>query len=227
MVNIKHFTSFGVFLGLYILSMGQATAADLPEPYVAFYGGVTVPQPFQDVRTFGESTGLKLSNLDLARSAVYGAKLGMFQPDPISWLGIETEFFYSNPHVRQQDITFTAPGVLTKTENFAGAHIRVAAWAVNWIVRYPGERFQPYAGGGPGIYWGRISGNESDPAFGTASDTSLGLNALAGTRFLLTKKIGLFAEYKYNRATFDFGGNVSLHVLYQAHHFVGGLSLHF
>ncbi len=207
--------------------MGQATAADLPEPYVAFYGGVTVPEALQDTRGIGTTSAAKLTDLDLTRSGIYGIKLGLVQPDPLDWLAIETEFFYSNPHVKQQDITFTAPGVLTRTENFAGAHIRVAAWAVNWIVRYPGERFQPYAGGGPGIYWGRISGNESDPAFGTASDTSLGLNALAGTRFLLTKKIGLFAEYKYNRATFDFGGNVSLHVLYQAHHFVGGLSLHF
>ncbi len=221
MVNIKHFTSFGVFLGLSILSMGQATAADLPEGYIAFYGGVTVPQPFQDARGIGEITGLKLSNLDLARSAVYGAKLGMFQADPISWLGIETELFYTNPHIKQQDIVFTPGG----PQNFAGAHVRVATWAVNWIARYPGERFQPYLGAGPGIFWGRIAGTDAE--LGTGSDTSLGLNALAGLRIFLTKQLAVFGEYKYNRTSFDFGGTTSLHVLYQAQHFTGGLSLHF
>ncbi len=143
MVSIKHFTSFGVFLGLSILSMGQATAADLPEAYVAFYGGVTVPQPFQDVKTFGESTGLKLSNLDLARSAVYGAKLGLFQADPISWLGIETEVFYTNPHVKQQDVDILTLGLPSGSLNLAGAHVRITTWALNWVVRYTGKRFQP------------------------------------------------------------------------------------
>ena len=222
MVSIKHLTTFGLFLGLSILSMGQATAADLPEPYVAFYGGVTVPQPFQDARGIGEITGLKLSNLDLARSAVYGAKLGMFQADPIRWLGIETELFYTNPHIKQQDITFTTLGIPTSA-NRAGSHVRITTWALNWIIRYPGERFQPYAGGGPGIFWGRLSGID----FGTASDTSLGLNALAGLRIFLTKQLAVFGEYKYNRTSFDFGGTASLHVLYQAQHFAGGLSLHF
>ncbi len=224
MVNIKHFTSFGVFLGLSILSMGQATATDFPERYVAFYGGVTVPQTFQDARTFGEASGLKLSNLDLARSAVYGAKLGMFQADPVRWLGIETELFYTNPHIKQQDITFTALGI-SSSANRAGAHVRITTWALNWIIRYPGERFQPYLGAGPGIFWGRMAGADVD--LGTGSDTSLGLNALAGIRFFLTKNMALFGEYKYNRTSFDFGGTASLHVLYQAQHFAGGLSLHF
>ncbi len=223
MVNIKHFTSFGVFLGLYILSMGQATAADLPEPYVAFYGGVTFPQPFQDAKGIGTATGVKLSNLDLARSAVYGAKIGMFQPDPLSWLGIETELFYTNPHIKQQDIDIVTVCQSSGPAPFAGSHVRVATWALNWIIRYPGERFQPYAGGGPGIFWGRLSGIN----FGTASDTSLGLNALAGIRIFLTKQLAVFGEYKYNRTSFDFGGTASLHVLYQAQHFAGGLSLHF
>jgi len=67
----------------------------------------------------------------------------------------------------------------------------------------------------------------ADVDLGTGSDTSLGLNALAGIRFFLTKNMALFGEYKYNRTSFDFGGTASLHVLYQAQHFAGGLSLHF
>ena len=156
-------------------------------------------------------TAVTFSDFDLARSTMYGVKLGTFQPTQLRWLGMETEFFYTNPHVKQQDIETFVDGVSSGVTNFAGAHVRVATWAVNWIVRYPGKHLQPYAGVGPGIFWGRLSGID----LGTGSDTSLGLNALAGIRFFLTKNMALFGEYKYNRTSFDFGGTASLHVLYR------------
>lgn len=231
MVKTNRLVYWAVILGLFISSiMGQASAADHAETYVALYGGLTIPQPFQEVIGLGSLSAVKLSNLELARSAIYGAKLGFFLPGRDRWLGVETEFFYTNPHIRQQNITFSGPGVGCLgglpppcPENFDGGHVRIATWAVNWILRYPGERFQPYIGVGPGIFWGRMSGVE----LGTGSDTSLGLNALGGVRFFLFKRLAVFGEYKYNRVTFDFGGTASIHTLYQPHHFVGGLSLHF
>jgi opacity protein-like surface antigen len=141
-------------------------------------------------------------------------------------MGVETEFFYTNPHIKQQDVTLTTP-LGTGTINTIGSHVRIATWAVNWIIRYPGERFQPYAGIGAGLFWGRVSGDDT----GTGSDTSPGLNALAGVRLFITQRFALFAEYKYNRVTFDFGGSgataVDTHALYQVNNVVGGLSLHF
>ena len=85
------------------------------------------------------------------------------------------------PHIKQEDIVFTPGG----PRNFAGARVRIATWAVNWIARYPGERVQPYLGAGPGIFWGQMSGEE----LGTGSDSSLGLNAQAGTRIFLTENL--------------------------------------
>jgi opacity protein-like surface antigen len=204
--------------------MGQAAAADRPDPYIGLYGGLTIPQRLQDVRGTDGLSGVKLTDLKLARSAILGAKLGFFR-SPKSWLGVETEFFYTNPHVKQQNIAFTALGVPT-TSNFAGAHIRMATWALNLIGRYPGERFQPYAGVGFGIFWARISGNPAT-SLGTSADGSPGLNVLGGMRFALTERLALFGEYKYNQVAFDFGNNVTIHALYQAHHFVGGLSFLF
>ncbi|HZD12542.1 MAG TPA: outer membrane beta-barrel protein, partial [Candidatus Binatus sp.] len=213
---------WAIIVGLMALPTGQAAAADR---YVGLYGGLTIPQPLQDVRGIESSSGVTLSNLKLAQSAILGAKLGFFR-SPKSWLGVETEFFYTNPHMKQQNITFTPPAL----RNFAEAHIRMATWAVNLIARYPGERFQPYAGVGPGIFWARISGahtGTTPPDIGTASHTSAGLNALAGLRFALTERLALFGEYKYQQAAFNFGSNVTLYTLYQAHSFVGGLSLQF
>jgi len=232
MVKTTRLTYWALILGLFISSlMGQAAAADLSRAYVALYGGVTIPESLKEGRALNTPTETKLSDLDLAGSAIVGAKLGMFLPGRRGWLGMETEFFYTNPHVKQQDVTTTFPaGPFSSTDPFPGARMRVATWAVNAIVRFSGERFQPYIGVGPGVFWGRISGNDVNAAgnnFGTGSDTSLGLNALAGARFFVTKRLALFGEYKYNRATFDFGGSAQLHFLYQAQHFVGGLSLHF
>lgn len=222
MVKTYRLAYWAVILSLFLSSlMGQAAAADRPDPYIGLYGGLTIPERLQDVRGTGVFSALKFTDLKLARSAILGAKLGFFR-SPKSWLGVETEFFYTNPHVKQQNITLSG-AVPTTTTNFAGAHIRMATWALNLIARYPGERFQPYAGVGFGIFWARISGQ----AFATSADGSPGLNALGGMRFALTERLALFGEYKYNQAAFDFGKNVTIHTLYQAHHFVGGLSFLF
>jgi len=223
MTQANRLAWWALILALVVLPIEGPFAADGPKTYIGLYGGVTIPQSFKDVHGVGALSDINLTDLDLARSPIYGAKLGMFLTGRERWLGVETEFFYTIPHIKQQDITFSGGGVPTITVNFAGAHVRVATWAVNWILRYPGERFQPYIGVGPGIFWGRMSGVE----LGTGSDTSLGLNALGGVRFFLFKRLAVFGEYKYNRVTFDFGGTASIHTLYQPHHFVGGLSLHF
>ena len=222
MRHSKGLLGWALILGLMTLPMGQAAAADRSDPYIGLYGGLTLPERLQDVRGIEGASGVTLSDLKLARSTILGAKLGFFR-SPKSWLGVETEFFYTNPHMKQQDITFTVLGVPTPPVNFVGAHVRMATWALNLIARYPGERFQPYAGIGLGIFWARISG----PDIGTSADTSPGLNALGGMRFALTERLALFGEYKYNQAAFDFGRNVTLYTLYQAHHFVGGLSFQF
>lgn len=91
------------------------------------------------------------------------------------------------------------------------------------IARYPGKRFQPYVGAGLGIYWARVT---SDAA-GTGSDTSPGVNLLVGSRFFLTEQFALFAEYKYNRATFDMGQDIQVKVDYAANSIVGGIGYHF
>ena len=219
MVNPNRLAYWAVIVGLFLASlMGEAAAADR---YIGLYGGLTIPERLQDVRGIDSSSGVDLTDLKLARSAILGAKLGFFR-SPKSWLGFETEFFYTNPHMKQQDITLTG-AFPTTTTNFVGAHVRMATWALNLIGRYPGERFQPYAGVGLGIFWARISGQD----IGTSADTSPGLNLLAGMRFALTERLALFGEYKYNQAAFHFGRDVTLYTLYQAHHFVGGLSLKF
>lgn len=191
------------------------------ETYVAGQLGVTIPGQLTNVEGIQSFSGRTFEDLALADSAFYGAKLGAFLPGRLTWLGGETEMFYTNPHVKQQRLAGNFPG--SPLENVAGSRMRVTTWAFNVIARYPGERFQPYLGLGLGLFWARVSG----PITGTGSDASPGMNLLAGARFFLTTRLALFGEYKYNKATFEFGQTAQLKADYTADHFVGGLSFHF
>jgi opacity protein-like surface antigen len=148
------------------------------------------------------------------------------------WLGVEAEYFFTNPHIKQQPFTVTTPSGQTfnRIGEKPGAHTRMQTAALNVMLRYPGKRFQPYVGIGPAMYWARIAGSEvslinNQPV--QASDSSIGFNALVGTRFFLTKQLAIFAEYKYNKASFTFENNVQFKADYSANNIVGGLSVHF
>ena len=205
------------------------------EPYVAAQAGVTFPGDLTNVEGIQTLQGVKTTDLALKTSMEEGIKIGYFLPGSLKWLGVETEAFYTNPHLKQQAIMLSGS---VGGQSFApfsspidGAHVRMATWAVNLIARYPGVHFQPYAGVGLGIFWARVSGNSAN-GIGTASDTSPGLNVLAGLRYLVSRHLGVFTEYKYNRATFDFGQDggpfpVDTKADYTAHHVVFGVGYHF
>jgi len=189
------------------------------EVYVAGQMGVTLPKDLTDVGGIQLARGVSLTDLHLKSSLEAGVKVGYFLPRSLNWLGAETEFFYTSPHLKQQDVTvsgMSTPDLASylgsspvaippgSTGNTGGAHMRVATWAFNLIARYPGERFEPYVGVGLGVFWARLSGNDNGP--GTASDTRTGVNLLAGVRLHVSPAVSVFTEYKFNRATFDFGG---------------------
>jgi len=220
--------SLHLAVGLFLLLSSVAKA----EIYIAGQAGVSLPNSLSNVQDrgtlFGVS-GVKGSDLELATSPLYGGKIGYFFPG-LDWLGIEAEFFHTNPHIKQQPFSVTFPGGLTAPllGGKQGARLSVNTAAINVVIRYTGKRFQPYIGGGFAMYWASLSGSEvklGQPL--NASDTSPGLNALAGSRFFFTKQVAIFGEYKYNSTTFDFGNNVLFKADYSAHNFVGGISLHF
>ena len=76
-------------LALYIsLSSTPAQA----EMYVAGQVGATIPNDASDVKGVGPNAGLKLSDLSLHDSFMYGAKLGYYfdsvQFNSVKWLGV-------------------------------------------------------------------------------------------------------------------------------------------
>lgn len=186
------------------------------EIYVAGQVGYTAPNDLSDVQTVQGISGLGVSDLQLHDSVVYGAKLGYYFSG-VKWLGVETELFHTSPHAKQQPVTLA--GMTTTSPGF---NLNVTTWAINALVRYPGEKFQPYAGVGLGVFFAEAKfQGQSD------KDTVPGLNALAGLRYFLTERVALFAEYKYNRAAFEFTNAIGIKADYSANHFLGGLSVHF
>src|SRR2546426_7125780 len=117
MVNTNRLAYWAVILGLFIPSiMGQAAAADRLDPYtdlspslhpyIGLYGGLTSPERLQDVRGTGNLSAVKVNDLTLARSTIWGPKIGLF-PTPKSWGGGETKIFFTKPHMKHPDNTFS------------------------------------------------------------------------------------------------------------------------
>lgn len=181
-----------------------------------------------------------MSDRDLSRSILGGLRLGYYFPRA-HWFGVETEAFYTTPHIKQQSTRITIqPGATFQGSPVSGGsieavitgdHFRVITWApVNVMVRYHKTKLQPYAGIGLGVFFARI--NTTVAGFeGTQSSTSVGLNAKAGLEYYFTRHISVFAEWKYNKASFTFDPNNSgaagLETDYQVHFATGGLNYHF
>jgi opacity protein-like surface antigen len=89
---------------------------------------------------------------------------------------------------------------------------------LNVVYRYPGERLQPYAGVGLGLFW------FTTPSSTAGSAVRPGLNVLAGMRVFVTKQIAVFGEYKYNHSG---EGGEGFKADYHAHFGVFGVGWHF
>lgn len=182
-----------------------------------------------------------MSDRELSRSLLFGAKIGYYFPQA-RWFGVETEVFYTTPHIKQQNTRVTVPpgsilqgfGAVsggTAEGVLSGDYLRLITWApVNLMFRYPAMRLQPYVGVGLGLFFARVHTTQVGVE-GSQSDMSIGLNAKAGLEFYITRNLSAFGEWKYNRASFGFGANSSgtfgFDADYQVHFATIGLNLHF
>ncbi len=188
-----------VFLAFGLTTFHDQANAEL---YAGFMAGGAFPSDFSDVEGRGLLAGDTFGDFSLKNSGMVGGKLGYYFPN-LQWLGVETEVFYARPSFKDQTVSGTGPGGPSSLTTL-GATLDVVTWALNGVVRYPGKRFQPYAGLGLGIFFAELG-----LATGSSSDNGVpGLNALIGGRYLITSHLAVFAEYKYNRASFTFDRSV-------------------
>ncbi len=210
-----------------ILHPGAPASA---EPYIAAQLGVTLPQDLRniDITTTG-FTQLKQTDLKLDNSFLYGGKIGYYFRR-VRWLGLESEVYVSNPGVKQQDITLTGPGGSATFRNVPGFNFRVITAApLNVELRWPGRRLQPYIGAGPAFFFARIKDKVTNDTL--SDDWRLGLNAHAGIRFHIVRRLAVFVEGKFSGLVrFKFSETRNLDGFdadYNAVHGVVGISYHF
>lgn len=183
-----------------------------------------------------------MSDRELSRSIVLGGKAGYYFPQA-PWVGVETEVFYTTPHMRQENVRITispgaiAPGIGpvvggTTESALTGDHFRVVTWApVNLVFRYHKTRLQPYVGVGLGLFFARV--HTTQVGFeGSQGSFSVGLNAKAGLEFYITRALSVFGEWKYNRTTLGFDANnrngaAAFDADYHVHFVAMGLNFHF
>ena len=126
-----------------------------------------------------------------------GVKLGYFT-HTIPYLGLEVESSVNNSYVNRRSLSVSRP-----IQGSTVATVPNDSW-INWttalhiVGRYgflpdqevPFGRLQPYVGIGPAVV---VLYDEVDSA------KNFGLDVMAGVRYMFTKHIGAFVEYKYNR----------------------------
>jgi opacity protein-like surface antigen len=208
----------------FIAAMVVAPKPVKAEWYLAGTAGVNFADRINTIGGIGPQAGQPgpLVDFDLQNSITYGAKVGYFPGH--SWYGIEGEVLHTTPHIKNL-------GDDPRTTNFddvPGIHLRLTTIGANFIARYPGRTFQPYAGVGIGAAIARIGDTAT-----VRSDTDVTVvwNLLVGIRAFLTSHVAVFGEYKYQGASlqFDqaFGPDGGFSGNYRAQHILGGLSYHF
>jgi outer membrane protein W len=201
------------------------------ESYVAGQFGVTFPQSLRNVKLTQDGFGgLSSSDLSLKSSLMGGIKLGHFF-SRARWLGVETELFYTTPHIKDQSAIISGPGGSMPLGPFSGEHNKILTWApMNLVLRYHKTRLQPYMAIGPGIFFA----TRKDADGGTQSGTAIGLNSQVGVRYYITRSWTVFGEGKYNLARIGYTSNDSdpnaalgYRATYSAFIFSFGVSYHF
>ena len=212
-------TKIPIAAGLVVAWLSIATFG-MPSPasaewYVAGDVGANFADRLTGISGTNGLEGRFPPDFDLKNSISYGAKLGYFVEN--SWFGIEGEVLQTTPHIKNLD---DVPGI----------HLRVTTVGVNFLARYPGRTFQPYAGVGMGVVIAHLSDSAANE-IQSNTDVTSGWNVLAGLRAFVTPYVAVFTEYKYTGATLRFdqafvtGGGFE--GIYRAQHVLVGVSYHF
>ena len=134
-----------------------------------------------------------------------GIKLGYVFGTGVIRPTIELDSFY-NGFDTDTDFTLREPDGDVIRSSSSSNRINSGVWLGNFILRFaPGnQRFQPYVGGGVGIYYAKLAGldftgpnGETFSTSGGRSHTDLAWQVVAGADYFFNPQWSAFIEYKF------------------------------
>jgi opacity protein-like surface antigen len=168
-----------------------------------------------------------LSDLDTKDSFAIGARGGYWT----EFAGLGLDFFYHQPDIKGQTATLVVPGFTPFSGRISSADVNAYGIGLDVLFRLPllkseslpQGRVQPYVAVGPVLF---ITDAEIDGIDDTA--TSVGVKVGAGLAAMLTRNIGLFAEYRFSHHRPEFESNgVKLEADFNTHYGLVGLAIRF
>jgi opacity protein-like surface antigen len=214
-------------IGVLLMGLYAGGSEARAEWYVGGDIGGVFPNSLSNIEGTGTALGLpaagtRFNDLKTSAGTSIGLKVGHYFPS-IPWLGVEGNLQASFFKIKGQVFNGTGPALIVTSATTEGT-ARVYAPSLNLMVRYPGERFQPYAGVGPALAIIKTFDDGSTSA-------NVGLNLMAGMRFFLKHDLSLFTEYQYLRTTFEsdqaLSSTLGVKGDYSASHLLVGLAWHF
>jgi opacity protein-like surface antigen len=173
--------------------------------------------------------GSTIPNTDVRGTIGAGIKFDVYPWFTHKILGAEIETFGLGASVRSPRTTSGAGTTQGQ------ANLIAISTMYNLMLRYPGDRIQPYIGVGAGSSTGFLynvniqSGNSS--LSGNSGDWTFAYQFLGGVRAFVTSKLFFFGEYKYYVAKYSWdsegGGNTKIKLDFQTHLVSGGLGWSF
>jgi opacity protein-like surface antigen len=169
----------------------------------------------------------------------YGIRVGYF-PDSAARLGGGIDFTHYKMYAdtdRMVAVRGTWNGVPINQRDPMSARVQnleishgVNLTALNLNYRWPGERWQPYVGGGLTGYWPHAEGLINDTSVGGDYQfAGHGFQLLAGAQYGILKHVSLFAETKFDRGRLeiDLDPNVRVTTRTRTLHAIAGIAMHF
>jgi opacity protein-like surface antigen len=160
-----------------------------------FLGGSFVPGTDWTYKLPGQNTTAR--NMNIEPGITGGIKLGYFL-ESCPYLGVEAEGSIGSQNQPAQTVSLSPPFGGGTTGRWTGQTLLVWTMALHLVGRYgflqdqevPFGRLQPYVGIGPGLV---MLYGEADSA------KNFGLELEAGLRYMFTKHLGGFLEYKFSK----------------------------
>lgn len=209
---------------LLLVSLVVVPVRAAAEPFVDLFAGVAfTPSNDVDLSLNGLSA---TGEQDFKDSFSVGARAGYW----FSFFGVNLDVSYFRPELDPDDAVVVGGRIETDLD--------VIGVGLNAMLRgqflkspdVPQGRIQPYVFGGPTLFISRFDADVSGAGSDSETDVStrVGLTAGGGVTFMITKLLGVFAEYRFtrNRPEFDIDG-LKIEPKLDSHHVLGGVTFRF